>query len=567
MAAEFVQANYDAIVAATSAGIIVVEAAGNGSEDLDQPEYDAAFRDRPDSGAIMVGAGDGCPDPYPERGRLGFSTFGARVDLHGWGNCVTTAGYGTLQGSSESDDSYTASFSGTSSASPIVAAAAAVVSSVAIEQGDVDGLSSTEARSLLVSTGTPQDTSPAALTGNIGPLPNLAAALGLMADVQVAKSADPEPAVAGEGITWTVTVTNAGPDVATDVEVLDDVPAGVTLTALPSECVVGGSGDIACDLGAMAPLASVDLEFSAEIDHDLVFDAGAPVVLTNSASSTSTVDDPNPANNAAVVDSNVLAEADLALVSVEVLDAPTEAVIGEDHQITIRSSATNLGPSWPMNAELATTATTSAGASVVPGAAADAVPALPLDTPVPVEQVFTISCEEPGQQQVDFDLTLFPANAADSDPDLTNNTAEASVTVECLVPVAINIRPGNKHNHLQPGSNGLVPVAVLTTAAGQYGLPVAFDATLIDASTVRFGDPGLVLSGVGGATLAGSEQIRDAHELDDKSKDGDDDMVMRFVSSETGLDGTDTEACVRGTYVAGGSSFTFVGCDFVQPIP
>lgn len=174
---EFIQSNYDAIVAATSAGIIVVEAAGNGSEDLDGAEYDPAFRDRGDSGAIIVGAGGAPGCTAPARGRRNFSTFGARVNVQGWGECVATAGYGSLQGSSGSDDSYTGGFNGTSSASPIVASAAAILSSVAIEHGDADGLSSTEVRDALIATGTPQDTSADALPGNIGPLPNLAAAL------------------------------------------------------------------------------------------------------------------------------------------------------------------------------------------------------------------------------------------------------------------------------------------------------------------------------------------------------------------------------------------------------
>ena len=59
VAVEWVQAYYDAIVTATSAGIIVVEAAGNGNEDLDDTaDYGSPFPDgRSDSGAIIVGAG------------------------------------------------------------------------------------------------------------------------------------------------------------------------------------------------------------------------------------------------------------------------------------------------------------------------------------------------------------------------------------------------------------------------------------------------------------------------------------------------------------------------------
>ena len=100
---EFVQASYDAIVAAVADGIIVVAAAGNGFQDLDSDDYDATFGTRPDSGAIIVGAGGapGCTDR--PRGRLDFSNFGSRVNLQGWGECVASTGYGDAEGSSDSE--------------------------------------------------------------------------------------------------------------------------------------------------------------------------------------------------------------------------------------------------------------------------------------------------------------------------------------------------------------------------------------------------------------------------------------------------------------------------------
>jgi serine protease len=176
VAVEWVQAFYDSIVNATAAGIVVVEAAGNGNEDLgDTGDYGNPFPDgRADSGAIIVGAG-GTPDcTNPARGRLSFSTFGPRVNLQGWGECVVTTGYGGLQGG-PMNEWYTSTFNGTSSASPIVTGAAAVLSSVAQQQGVA--YSPGQIRSRLVATGTAQVTASPALAGNIGPLPNLREAL------------------------------------------------------------------------------------------------------------------------------------------------------------------------------------------------------------------------------------------------------------------------------------------------------------------------------------------------------------------------------------------------------
>ena len=54
------------------------------------------------------------------------------MNVQGWGWNVATTGYGDLQGGASQDDWYTARFSGTSSASPMVAAAAACLQAMAI---------------------------------------------------------------------------------------------------------------------------------------------------------------------------------------------------------------------------------------------------------------------------------------------------------------------------------------------------------------------------------------------------------------------------------------------------
>lgn len=177
---EWLLAVYDAIFSATSDGIIVVEPAGNGGQDLDGPEYGSPFpRGLPDSGAIVVGAG-GAPAceswPGAPRARIDFSSFGSRVDLQGWGECVVTTGYGDLFGGTR-NTFYARGFAGTSSAAAMVAAAAASLSSVT-EARTGEHLTSRRARSILESTGSAQDLS---VSGQIGPLPNLRAALAAVA--------------------------------------------------------------------------------------------------------------------------------------------------------------------------------------------------------------------------------------------------------------------------------------------------------------------------------------------------------------------------------------------------
>jgi hypothetical protein len=122
-------ADLDAIRLASALGIIVVEAGGNGNRNLDAyVDPDTGFSLRRgassfrDSGAILVGA---AWSVLPHD-RSPFSNYGSRLDCFAWGDSVTSCGYGDLAGD-QVDDYYTNTFSGTSSASPIIAAAAALV--------------------------------------------------------------------------------------------------------------------------------------------------------------------------------------------------------------------------------------------------------------------------------------------------------------------------------------------------------------------------------------------------------------------------------------------------------
>lgn len=113
--------------------------------------------------------GAGAPPSGADRSRLGFSNFGMLVDAQAWGSEVTTTGYGDLQGGPDENRWYTATFGGTSGASPIVVGAIACVQGHRRASGQVPWTPA-EARERLRATGSPQ-TNPS--TGRIGNRPNL----------------------------------------------------------------------------------------------------------------------------------------------------------------------------------------------------------------------------------------------------------------------------------------------------------------------------------------------------------------------------------------------------------
>lgn len=172
MPTEVLDADFDTIRLATALGIVVVEAAGNGGNDLDtyiNDDGDMIFnRAEPgfrDSGAIMVGAASSAT-PHT---RMDFSNFGSRIDCYGWGENVYTCS-STPGGSTTS---YRAGFNGTSSASPIVTGAALAVQGIA-EASLSSRFSPKQMRAILSdpATGTASD-DPA--SDRIGVMPNLKA--------------------------------------------------------------------------------------------------------------------------------------------------------------------------------------------------------------------------------------------------------------------------------------------------------------------------------------------------------------------------------------------------------
>jgi uncharacterized repeat protein (TIGR01451 family) len=118
-----------------------------------------------------------------------------------------------------------------------------------------------------------------------------ASCTGEQANLSLVKTDSPDPVGRGGALGYSLTVTNAGPSAATSVLVTDTLPSSVTfVSATPSQGTCGQSGGtVSCPLGTInsGSQATVAIRVTPNV-------AGT---IANSASVSSTVGDPTPANN------------------------------------------------------------------------------------------------------------------------------------------------------------------------------------------------------------------------------------------------------------------------------
>ncbi len=154
------------------------------------------------------------------------------------------------------------------------------------------------------------------------------------ADLAISKTDDPDPAVAGDTVTYTFTVENFGPSDATGVTVIDDVPAGLMFDSAAVPCTPGvpGPGELTCDVG------DIPAGFDAVFDVSFFIDPGAPPgTVTNGAEVSSDATEVDPSDNTTTEDTEIVAHVDLALFKVG--DTPVAA----GDTVTYSFSADNLG--------------------------------------------------------------------------------------------------------------------------------------------------------------------------------------------------------------------------------
>ena len=156
----------------------------------------------------------------------------------------------------------------------------------------------------------------ASATSNVRPLANLS----------LTKSDAPDPVLAGQLLTYTLSVANAGPSSAPGVTVTDTLPAGVTFnSATPSQGTCShSSGTVTCAMGTIANGQGASVAISVTPQN-----AGS---ITNQASVSSDNVDLVPGNNSASASTTVNPAADLSIVK---SDSPDPVSSGQQLTYTL----------------------------------------------------------------------------------------------------------------------------------------------------------------------------------------------------------------------------------------
>jgi len=112
-------------------------------------------------------------------------------------------------------------------------------------------------------------------------------------DLAITKRASPLPARVGKKLAYTLTVANQGPGAATEVVVLDWLPAKVRVVSLPEHCRLVHRKTMRCALGSLAAGAETELQ--------IVVCPEKPGMMVNRARVTAAEGDLNKVDNTAIL--------------------------------------------------------------------------------------------------------------------------------------------------------------------------------------------------------------------------------------------------------------------------
>jgi uncharacterized repeat protein (TIGR01451 family)/uncharacterized repeat protein (TIGR02543 family) len=133
---------------------------------------------------------------------------------------------------------------------------------------------------------------------------------GLSADLALTKTDAPDPVLAGQNLTYTLTVTNNGPSTAANAVLDDTIQAPTTFQSLTAPAgwtcttpAVGSTGMVHCSTASLAASATASFTLVVKVPG-----SAAGTTLSNTATTFSATADPNAANNSATATTPVTSQ-------------------------------------------------------------------------------------------------------------------------------------------------------------------------------------------------------------------------------------------------------------------
>lgn len=249
----------------------------------------------------------------------------------------------------------------------------------------------------------------------------------LETDLSVTLSASPSMARVRDTVTYTIGVTNNGPDAATGVTVTDTLPAGVTfLPDLSSPNATVGHGAVGYAIGSLASGGAANLTVAVRAD--------AAGTLNNTVSVSGDQNDGNSGNNSAGATTPVVERS--ADLGVTMTAAPSAVKVGE--RITFSPTVTNGGP--------------------------DAAEGSTLTVTLPAGTTFVADGSTPGGtvsgSTVTFALGSVPAGASLNFAVVATTNQAGTLTASAAVAAATG-DPSSGNNSASAGATAAVPVPPL----------------------------------------------------------------------------------------------------------
>jgi uncharacterized repeat protein (TIGR01451 family) len=279
----------------------------------------------------------------------------------------------------------------------------------------------------------------------------IAVASGTQADLSVTNAASPNPVTAGNNITYTQTVTNAGPATANAPVFTETLPANTTSVSLT------GPAGWNCVLATLtctdtANMATGTANFTFVVKVNATVPSGTVITQTDSVSSTTP--DPNGSNNSATATTYVGSSADLS-----VTNTPNPVPVLAGTTITYTQVVSNAGPSGATSVTLTNTlpANTTAQSLTGPagwictlGTLTCVDPALAAGSPATITYTVKVNGGTAAGTPINETATV---SSATSDPNSSNNTAVAADVVATAAQADLVVTNAASPTSVSAGSN------------------------------------------------------------------------------------------------------------------